>query len=143
MTVTISIEDNVDFCVAHDLVEVEENECTCLKLDFPDPDCPFCQGTGTECYKSYPFEMNLANANFSTLWHALGLDFDYCGQLDPEVLLEAVNCTEAALVERCDRHIDQHIISLGIPRERAESYLVDILSMAYEAIQRKKNITWG
>ncbi len=146
MSITFSIQDNAAYCEANNLIETVRYDCQCKHEGGIDPACPECEGTGKVSFDNYPFQMNLANRNARTLWNALGLDFDYCGEIDPTVLLHAINSTESALVvrsgvDRQDRGV--RFIDGGISTEQAENYLTRFKVLAEEGIRRGKVIVWG
>lgn len=157
MTVTIMIEGNLEFCDANNLVRVEVEPCLCVGHD-PEsptasrPGCHYCSGSGEWVERTYPFEMNVANGNFSTLWNALGLatndDDMWGGSIEAETVQRALACMDHALVQRAPRHVlrGEHnceIIEAGIDDARANSYVSRLSLIVGEAIKRNKKICWG
>lgn len=151
MTVTITILRNGCYCEEHGLVQVDRYPCfACTNLDPacpPDADCPVCEGTGQEAFRSYPFELNVANRNFATLWSALGLDADYCGRMDSRQLQAALRAADAALILR-DTVVETSparatFIDQGISPDQARRYLEALAEIASEAERREEPIVWG
>ena len=142
MSVTVSPTNNIEFCQKNNLITICKEECCEWS------DCHFCHGTNEYETKIYPFEMNLSNGNFSTLWNSLGLDFDYCGEISPEELRDSLLNFDEELLLRAN-HVeanengDAHFISFGIDRERAIGYNKRLKAIVAEAFLRKTTISWG
>lgn len=143
MSVTVSIENNRDYCKAHHLIQITQEDCFCAyKAGEAQPDCPDCNGTGKEMVSTVPFEMNLANANFSTFWSALGLDIeDWSGFLDARIVLERLKSFDEALALRAGG-VDGIVIESGLDAERVASYVEKLTGIAREAERREEKIFW-
>jgi hypothetical protein len=57
-----------------------------------DPACPYCRGHGSTSENRYPYELNIAQANFASLWPSLGLVLreDLWGHIDGRTLLRVL-----------------------------------------------------
>jgi hypothetical protein len=152
MSITFTINDNENYVNNNcpELVHREDYSCQCV--DFAEngeayPTCSLCDGIGSIAYEQYPFELNIANANARTLINALGLTFDYCGEIDPRTILKAVKRTPAALIERegYESHTEgePHMIAFGIHEDQAQSYLDRLAYIAQEAEKREEKIYWS
>jgi len=161
MSVTISIQNNRSYVDENcpDRISYTTFKCECdMSTGNPDPDCWECHGKGEITFSDYPFEMNLANANFHTLFSALGLSTDYCGTVAPQAVLKALNRTPLALIVREDREepigiVDClrkkaknegcEVVYFGISLDRAQSYQTRLAAIALEAERREESVTWG
>lgn len=144
MTVTITINDNGSYCREHNLERIHRVECHCVgEL----PGCPICSGQGCFEYADLPYELNLANANFATLWSSLGFDATEYGEMAPSDLLLALHCGSPELACRAER-LEQIgdgpvLLELGIAREQADRYHHVLREIAEEAAERDEPIIWG
>lgn len=165
MSITITIANNRGYVQenAPDSISRERYTCQCVGYGFEGgaiADCHDCEGTGVVTFTNYPFEMNLANVNCSTLFNALGLDFDYCGEIDPRNILKAINRTPLALIVRDDRQEPIGLVDCiksgakdsakgcqvyygGITKDQAASYQTRLAAIALEAERREDKITWS
>jgi hypothetical protein len=130
MSVTISIRGNHTWARRNNQVVVEEYD--------------------GEAFETFPFEMNVANRNFRTLWSSLGFnaeDEDLCGQMDGRVILQALRTADPALIERETERGGGDTraawIDFGIRRDQASMYLVELFAIANEATRREEPVTWG
>jgi hypothetical protein len=136
MSITIGITNDTDLSI------VDEYKCWCGTDEQPGhPDCPECKGTGKLVFKRSKYERNLANANFSTLWNALGLEFD-CRSMPARDLLLAVNSMNPDHATRAERR-DGNSISCGLTREHIESYIDSLRVICLQAIKMGEDICWG
>lgn len=141
MSVTIAPTNNLEFCESNNLVKVETEDCLCVGGP-ENKQCHYCGGTKIWESKIYPFEMNVANGNFSTIWAALGLEFDYCGEIDATILSNAIKCTEIDLIRRAN-YVDGNYYCFGIDTKRANYYLDTLKNICSEAIRRNTSVSWG
>jgi len=152
MSITFSIDNGVNYVDANcpELIDRQTEPCLCLDYsdnNTPATNCHYCKGSGEYLFEQYPFEMNLANGNAATLMNALGLEFDYCGDIEPRRLIKAITRTPAALIQRQtvsgtgDK--GAKIIHCGIVEEQADSYLSRLLKIAQEAEKREEKVWWG
>lgn len=165
MTVTITIMCNSEYIDKYrpELVKVVPEHCQCFDPSLgPDPDCPMCGGTGVDPIigpesKWYPFEMNIASANFITLWSALGLEVDKedpCGHCDGRQIIDALERVMPELMVRTN-HVEvthkvtpdgsaEHIntFTFGIDLIKAQRYIKDLREIAEEAIKREEPVYW-
>lgn len=133
MSITITIRNNTKFCDERGLFDV------------------LPAGDGFPETRQYPYEFNCANMNFSTLWSALGLKVEYCGEMDPRVLLEIIVKTSSDLIVRETFKssnskntfgIAKKAIIYGIHEKQARCYLDNLIVICGEAIRRNERITW-
>jgi len=152
MSVTITIENNEKYIDENkpELIETEIYDCQCVDFSEdgnPVSTCSTCRGEGTVSFTNYPYEFNIANGNFSTLWNSLGFDFDYCGELDPRTILKAIKRTPVALIEKQTTEDNEegkaHIINCGIDTEQANYYLIELVRICAEAEKREEKVYWG
>ena len=152
MSITIMIENNEKYIDnnAPELIETETYDCQCVDFSEdgkPVSTCYECKGKGIISFTHYPFELNVANANFSTLWNSLGLEHDYCGEIDPRVVLKAINRTPVALIERQITEDNEegkvHIINCGIHTKQAQRYITALTEICEEAEKREEKVYWG
>lgn len=146
MSITISVSNNFEFCRKNNLVEIIKEECFCTKNERNN--CYYCKGSGEWTEEKFPCEMNISNGNFSTLWAALGLEHDYCGEICPNEIIKALRIFDENLLLRANyvssnNEGDMNFISFGIDKERALSYIQRLKDIAIHAISRGENITWG
>lgn len=147
MSVTLTIRNNEPYCVINGLVETVTFDCQTCEFDGVSPDCQECHGKGKVEFPELPFERNLANGNFRLVWNALGLDFDYSGEIDAQKLLDALTCADTDLMLR-DTRIEQRkghakLIDCGISEEQAKSYIHSFRKIAEEAKRRGASVVWG
>jgi len=167
MSITIMIENGREYVGSNmpEAIETETFDCQCI--DFtddgkPEADCFSCQGKGIVSFTQYPFEVNLANANFRTTFSALGLPTDDCGTIAPHAILKAINRTPIALMTREEGQSHQYIglvdclkkkaeddtstgptmIFCGISQDQAQSYQTRLTAIALEAERREENLYW-
>jgi hypothetical protein len=67
-------------------------------------------------------QMNISNRNFKTLWHALGLEFDWCGSIDNVIVLRALDTFDPEMVLRSD-NCGPNWVDYGITREQVNRYV--------------------
>lgn len=151
MSVTITIASNIEYCTKNNLVTFEEYDCQHCSYYDATPECFECGGnasghSGKVRFNIYPFEMNLANGNASTFLSALGIDFDYCGEMDARVIISALKSYDPALCVRSavdeQNPNEARMINCGISFEHAESYSQRLFAIAIEAEKREEKIVW-
>ena len=159
MSVTITIKDNESWAKDNGQFNVEEIECLCVSPEgVASQTCSYCDGSGKMNCPDLPFELNLANANFKTLWSSLGLDVDK-EECDPQAILDALDITPVeAIVRVPDMKSDTEdfidtvqkmlgvegvvVHSCGLVLEQAQRYIDELLPIAHEAKRRGKPIVW-
>lgn len=153
MSVTITIANNNDHTRAAGTMTYTEYDCQRCEFDGANPNCVECApygGKGKVRFENLPFEMNVANGNFSLLWNALALPFDWSGSIDARRILAVVPATDTALLMRDTREEGGsaegggcRVIHVGIDQERADSYLTRLRAIAEEAAKREERVVWG
>ena len=152
MSITITIRYNREYCTENELVENIQETCNCAdELDDQtkaDPNCHYCYGKGTVSSRKFPFEFNLANGNFVSLWKSLGLTLreDVWGHIDGRTLLGVLEVpVEKLLTPDSQYDGDQGgtVIDFGISRSQAERYMQLLRSLADEASRREEPVVWG
>lgn len=151
MTITITVANNMEYCREHGLIRTTEEECVCNQQTRAE--CHFCQGSGLWQEKIFPHELNLANANFATLWNALGLQSEPCGEIDARIVTAAIKTLDERLLLRAttyhtgldedDQPAGARMYSFGIDQNQASRYLRTLAAIAGEAEQREELIIWG
>ena len=131
---------NIRFCEENDLVDEIREECMCV--EFGDEECGYCENTRVNIIRVYPFDMNMANANFSTFWNALGLEFDYCGEIEVDEVIRALSFLDEKLLLRAN-YVDGNFYSFGIDKVQAQRYINSLREIAGEAKRRNVKICWG
>lgn len=131
MSVTLTISRNMEYCKARGLITYEI-------LD-------------GESFEIYPFELNIANGNFSTFANALGLVDDeegmYCGEVYPHKLKILLKELDPALAVR-DGSEDYgqggaRIINCGLTEAQIQRYITELQSICDEAEKREELVVWG
>lgn len=102
------------------------------------------------------YNLNVANANFYTLWSALGFETldngDYCGKMHPMHMLKALARVNPELITRDgigenplkDIFIQcKNVYWGGIDLERANRYIQKLTEIAKEALRREEMIIWS
>jgi hypothetical protein len=147
MSVTITISNNEEYCRQNNLISQRCYDCQRCEFDGHNENCSECGGKGKVCFDELPFEMNTSNSNFSTLWHSLGLDFDYSGAIDARIVLRALTSSDPALLlrETTEETGDKgcRLFSFGIHEEQADRYRTTLQQIATEAMKREEQIVWG
>lgn len=152
MSTTITIENNLAYCRAHNLAVERPSYCQCCYPtgDNPEPGCPGCNGTGIDCpipFVDLPFEMNLANGNFNTLWSALGFTPSQGGSMDARQILRVLASMDTELLLRAEDTATGkkgcQVYYGGICEEQAESYLSRLKEIAEEAAKREELVVWS
>lgn len=146
MSVTIFPVGNFEFCETNNLVEITREDCLCDETN--KSSCRYCHGKGYWEEKIYPCEMNISNGNFKTLWNALGLEHDYCGEICPKKILEVLKTFDDNLLLRANYVSsnddgDCNFVSFGIDKDRAMSYTSRLKHIAIHAISRGVLVNWG
>jgi hypothetical protein len=138
MTTTIHIRNDKDESI------VEKSECNCLFTHggVPHATCSACNGTGIVTFSSSQWELNMSNRNFSSLWHALGYEFDYSGEIHPFKLYNDLQTLQPQLVTRSP-FSSHNIYEYGLDAERVQFYIDKLLSICQEAMKREENLCWG
>lgn len=150
MSVTITIQNNIKYVDANcpEKIKTTTYECMCRQFeDDPfDSECPYCKGTGADKFKDYPFEMNISNSNFSAFWSSLGLDVDWCGEVNPNRVLEVLRTYDPELAERAQltEKGDKGAlyVDCGLTSVRSGTYAERLLEIADEAVLREEMIVW-
>jgi hypothetical protein len=110
-----------------------------------------------EEFVSSKYNLNVANANFHTIWCALGFDLpsngDYCGTMHPMKMLKALKSVSPDLMTRS--HVgenplkdifincEQQVYWGGVDLERAKRYIERLTEIANEALRREEMIVWS
>lgn len=143
MSVTIMPSGNIRFCDENGLVEKILDVCHCVDFDNRENvDCRYCNNTQVYTQEVYPFELNISNSNFSTLWNSLGLDFDYCGEVETDKVSSALNSLDENLLLRAN-YVEDNFYSFGIDRAQAKRYIDTLKDIVEEATKRNVKICWG
>jgi hypothetical protein len=154
MSVTIKVEGNEAYCQAAGLVVIEKYDCQSCAFDGKiNPACTECSGKGFFTFPQYPWELNVSNQNFHTLWSSLALPLDpdqgLCGTVDPITVIEALRCGDPALAVRAGASVKLGkregalLMEFGIDHDKAEYYHLQLWKMAKEAIKRGKHLTFA
>jgi hypothetical protein len=163
MSITITINNNETYVDENcpELRIQRDLECQCVMDGKPYHKCPNCEGTGVDPIMSqfpydYPYEMNVANSNFSTIWSALGLEKPACGEIHPTVLLKSLESVHPALMERADRSRSRQLagspesqdkgcawFEFGVDAERVKMYIGKLTEIATEAAKREELVVWS
>jgi hypothetical protein len=89
----------------------------------------------------FPFELNVAETNFETLWNVLSLD-PTAVSLDPRRILKALKKTTLSLMIRGG--VKQgNTVYCGISPAQAARYKVKLTEMCEEAARREEKVIWG
>ena len=149
MTVTISINHGIQWAEANSKVEIREGECGFLGAVCHDG-CPYCKGTSMYSEKVYPFELNVANGNWSTFANALGLvdsDSTYDGMVDGRVILGLIRrfCPELSIRGEREEQNEggPHVIYCGLSAAQVSRYAIEIAKIASEAERREEKVCWS
>lgn len=146
MSVTVTVANNENYCVENNLVGYTEYGCQTCEFDGNKPDCRECGGSGKVRFDDFPFEMNIANGNFSRVWQALDLPVEFGGHLDAKTLLAKVAACDVSKIVRDPRSEQSGNVRVhycGISHEHAQSYLSRLEDIAREADRRGKEVVWG
>ena len=146
MSVTITIKNNRKYCQEKLMVVKTQLPCQCAGYEngmrtTGDENCEECKGEGFTMMDVYPFELNLANANFETLWRVLGLD-QTAPMLDPRRILKALKKTSLSKIIKGGVR-DGNTIYCGISPEQAARYKVKLTELCEEASRREEKVIWG
>lgn len=145
MSVTISIRGNQSYCRKNGLDREEAVPCGCG----PATDCPDCGGTGRITFLTFPFELNLTNANFAAVWNALGIAQDWAGSLDGRALAARLATADADQIaaSRTPRVSETpdgpRMVEFGIRPIQAACYLDSLAEIAAEAERREEPVVWA
>lgn len=98
--------------------------------------------------RKFPFEFNLANGNFASLWRSLGLTLreDVWGHIDGRTLLGVLEVPVEKLLSQDSQYDGDQggtVIDFGISRSQAERYLQLLRSLADEASRREEPVVLG
>lgn len=139
MSITITINNNVKY--------LRENAPESITREYLDPNDIYDQQMlqyYPEGYREYfPFEMNLANANFGDLWRSLELEFDYSGELSADVVIKALEENFSVKKLVANGFTEGNYIEIGRSREQVTSYYWRLNQLAREALKRGENIVWS
>lgn len=111
-------------------------------------DCVFCHGTGTYTYEIFPFERNMANANFVRFMKACGVEVvEYCGAMDGRRFMRILDRLDRSKARRQPRQETTEngatIYEAGMEDDLIDSYLSDLCDIAAEAEAREERVTWA
>jgi len=92
-------------------------------------------------------ELNMANSNFSTLWSALGFEFDWCGALCPDIVLAALRRFDPDLAVR-ETRIHKHdgfctMVACGLDENQIQRYRSCLSVICDEAKKSGNMVGWG
>ena len=100
--------------------------------------------------KVYPFELNVANGNWSTFANALGLvdsDSMYEGWADGRVILGLIKrfCPELSIRGERDEQNEgeARIIDCGLSAAQVNRYAIVLAEIASEAERREEKVCWS
>jgi hypothetical protein len=145
MSVTISIQNNIEHCTRNNTVKYEDYEC--LSCGGLPGGCDACGGKGTEKYPVYPHELNLANGNFARLWQSIGLEPEPYGHMSADELIAALRNWNLSQHERKEEVIREPgratIIMCGLTPDQAFRHVTTLLEIAIEAQRRGEIVYWG
>jgi len=105
-----------------------------------------------EEFRYSKYNMNVANANFLTIWSALGFEVIYEGEMHPLCLLKALNRVPPELVTRDGIGENplkdifagcKNVYWGGIDLDRAKRYIERLTEIANEALRREEMIVWS
>ena len=146
MSVTILIANSKKYIDQNhpEMIKVETYDCQCAYGGTPEDDCWECKGSGIVKFENYPYEMNLANGNFRTLWNSLGFSTEegLYGVMRPQAILKALKRTPYELIERESKQ-EGNVHTGGIHTGQAMRYLEVLEVIAREAEKREEVIIWG
>ncbi len=143
MSITITIDDNRDYCRLWNLQTLTRTECYCVRDAAADAACGTCNGSGFYLFESRPFEMNLANTNAMMLLRlALDTPPDFCGDVDADSVLRNLQTIPAALLVKETTQTGQQI-QFGYDAHQSTDRLHRLQVIALEAARRKQRIVWG
>jgi hypothetical protein len=146
MSVIITIKGNREYCREKRSVTLTQIPCQCPGYEnglrtAEKSACEHCGGQGYIEQEIFPYELNIANANFETLWSVLNLD-PAAALLNPYRILKALRKTTLSLMVRGG--VKQGNTSYcGISPEQASRYKVKLTELCEEASRREENIIWG
>jgi len=143
MSVTITIENNRQYCLANGLADERSYDCDCCD------GCDCCDD-GRITYLVFPWDLNIANGNFAPLWRALGFALDanddWAGHTDGRVLAAALERVTAAQLARPESISTgakgAMFYDVGLSVERIERYLTALRQIANEAERRESPVVW-
>lgn len=144
MSVTITIANNRQFSRNAGTVRFDSFECDACERG---QDCHYCNGTGFVKFERLDHELNMANGNFSTLWNSLGLDVEWCGQIDGRTLAKLVESLDKSLAVRSPsveyRNERPKVCGGGIDLSQVDRYVSTLLAIAREAERREELVVWS
>ncbi len=137
MSVTLTIANDTDQSI------VERYDCQCAwDGSAPRSDCLDCHGKGEVVFTSSRWQINMANGNFHTIFSALGLSTECCGDIDPRTLAKAIKAYIPGLAVRATVQ-EGNMISCGLDDDQVSRRLDVLLEIAEEAARREERIIWG
>jgi len=131
MSITFSIENGREYVDANcpELIEVEPAE------------------DGYPEFREYPYEANFANGNAYSLFAILAVEADYCGSIEPQALIGALQSTPAEWGSRAGSDTrgegGARLIDCGTSTEMVARRMRALLEIAVEARRRGELVTWG
>lgn len=132
MTITFGIRNDRDESV------VETYEC----MYCDGKGCDRCQKTGKQVFKHSQWEMNVANANAGLIFSALAMDYNYCGSMNANAMLKALDSCSADWMVRAPVE-EGNVMFCGVDHSRATRYLDKLKEIAVEAARREEPVCWG
>lgn len=153
MSVTIMPGQNMSYCDEHNLVNYTEYDCQTCSFEGVKETCSECSTypgpAGKVRFPDYPYELNVANGNFRTLWASLALEpGEYLsGFMPPATLRQALDNFDPALMERAttieEGSTGIRLINCGVTLDQANYYYHRLLEIVTEAERRGVDIVWG
>jgi hypothetical protein len=150
MSVTVTLEHNHAWCRNHAPGKVVKRSliCDCGGSETPGvaSGCVLCYGSRRLEFEVFPWEINLANANFRTLWSALGFDADEDGSLPAYSVLNALASTSEELCCRAGEDLSVpgqcRTVVFGLSLQQAQRYWVAVREIAEEGLRRGVRVVW-
>ena len=156
MTIDITIAENREFVVGADphagSSHYAQRPCPCPRDGNGEAraNCPECCGAGVIQEATLPWVLNLANANFTRLWSALGFYPAAFGSIDGRALWAALEVLAAQYLTRaefvtCFGHMPTRSRPrrCGIESTQATRYVFELAAIAAEAERREQPVVWG
>lgn len=72
MGIQLWIEDNHEYCVAHDLIEHDTFECQCVDWEAT-TNCPVCKGAGSITREVHPWTAYYSYGTWGDILQVIGL----------------------------------------------------------------------
>ena len=87
--------------------------------------------------------LNLSNRNFSVLWNFIGLEFDWCGSVEPQEVLSGLLNFESGNITIDPHWMSDNMFDCGLSQEQVSRYIIGLKRICADAKKAQVPIIWA